>query len=158
MSKFKVGDKVKLIKTNGNYVSKIGDTGTIYRVGSDGLLGVRTKRGEERLWHQEYTVILKENKMTKYYRVSKPTFLWDEGAIIEFHEEDGCDGGYRAINDLWDACDEVKDEYISARIVEHKDNESWFERVYPIGKLEKMVFGSKKQAQAAASTLYKDKK
>lgn len=88
---------------------------------------------------------------TKYYRVKQTNFMWDEGAIL--HHRDG-DSGYTAINDLWNHAD-LKGEFISCRIIEDPANLDFFERVYPIGKLEKMVFGDKKQAQAAAAALYK---
>lgn len=64
----------------------------------------------------------------KYYRVKKDTFLWREGAIIK---SDECDKGYTAIEDIWDAVPCIEGEYISSRIIEHPDNSSFFERVYP---------------------------
>lgn len=90
--------------------------------------------------------------MTKYYRVKKTTFMWDEGAILSSEGN-----GYRPIEDLWNHV-ELDTEYITDHIIENPINKDFFERVYPIGKLEKMVFGNKKQAQAAAAALYKGDK
>lgn len=91
-----------------------------------------------------------------YYRVLKETPLWEEGAIIE---NNGEGGGYRPIDSVF-----VKDVkgiddswYEGDDAVENQPD--WFERVYPIGKLNKTAFGTKKQAQAAAAALYEgDKK
>lgn len=95
--------------------------------------------------------------MAKFYRVKQTNFLWDEGAIIERNEKLGLNGGYYAIDDLWDRVD-LGDEYISAGIIEAPENAKFFERVYPLGALEKKLFGTKKQAQAAAAALYKGDK
>lgn len=65
--------------------------------------------------------------MAKYYRVKKDTFLWKEGAILQ----DQGKGQYVAVEDIWDAVAEVKGEYISAKIIESKDNAEFFDRVYP---------------------------
>lgn len=93
----------------------------------------------------------------KYYRVIKKTFMWEEGAILKLDTSSGSGGGYTAISDVWDSV-ELDGEYISARIIEHPDNTEFFERVYPIGKIANALFGSKKQAQAAASALYQGDK
>lgn len=61
----------------------------------------------------------------KYYRVKKDTFLWKQGAILK---QEG--NGYRALEDIWDAIPVVGGEYISTRIVEHRDNAAFFERIY----------------------------
>lgn len=86
----------------------------------------------------------------KYYRVLKDTPLWNEGAIIS----NEVSSRYSAVNDLWDALD-LNNEYLTCHIIESPNNSQFFERVYPVGKLEKMLFGNKKQAQAAASVMYK---
>ena len=95
--------------------------------------------------------------MAKFYRVKKTNFLWDEGAILECDAREGENGGYRAISDLWDRMD-LGSEYISAPIIEAPENAEFFERVYPLGAIEKKLFGTKKQAQAAAAALYKGDK
>lgn len=63
----------------------------------------------------------------KFYRVKVDNFLWKKGAILS----DGEKGQYQAIEDIWDNVAVIDHEYISARIIEHKDNEDYFERVYP---------------------------
>lgn len=92
--------------------------------------------------------------MTKYYRVAKDNFMWLEGAILSNEEEPG---GYTSITDLWDKV-ELSTEYISSRIIEDPKNADCFERVYPIGKLEKMIFGNKDAAREEAAKLYKGTK
>lgn len=64
--------------------------------------------------------------MTKFYRVKKDNFMWKEGAILS----DGSKGEYRPIEDIWNQC-VLKNEYISAHIIESEDNKDYFERVYP---------------------------
>ena len=80
--------------------------------------------------------------MTKYYRVKKPTFIWNEGAILSDEE---VDNGYTAIEDCWDACDEVGGEYISKRIIEAQPE--WFERVYPDPTTPKQFLAKEKIVQ-----------
>lgn len=62
-----------------------------------------------------------------YYRAIKDSFLWKKGAILELDEDKGSEGGYYAIEDVWDVV-ENGDEYISAFIIEN--NPDWFERIY----------------------------
>ncbi len=78
--------------------------------------------------------------------------MWDEGAILK---SDG--DGYRPIEDIWNHV-ELGSEYISDHIIENEDNAEFFERVYPLSAIEKKLFGTKKQAQAAAAALYKGDK
>jgi len=66
--------------------------------------------------------------MEKYYRVLKETFLWSEGAIISDKEEIG--HGYKPIQDIWNKTKE-QTEYITAKIIEAKENADFFERIYP---------------------------
>jgi hypothetical protein len=62
----------------------------------------------------------------KFYRVKKDNFLWKEGAILK------CKGsGYSPIEDIWNVCGVINDEYISSRIIEHPEFAEYFERVYP---------------------------
>ena len=84
--------------------------------------------------------------MTKYYRVKKNTFMWEEGAILKLNYGSGSDGGYMAISDLWDASEYVDDEYISKKIIEDKSNSEWFERVYSINLLKSTVYKIKEEA------------
>jgi len=74
----------------------------------------------------------------KYYRAIKDSFLWSKGAIVAFDEHLGSgEGGYRPIEDIWNANNSVLSEYITARIVE--SSPEWFERVYS-DSVSKMVF------------------
>lgn len=92
--------------------------------------------------------------MSKFYRVKQTNFIWEEGAILRLDSNVGRNGGYQPIEDIWNHVD-PSDEYISASIIEDEANSEFFERVYPLSTIEKKLFGTKKQAQAAAAALYK---
>ncbi len=69
--------------------------------------------------------------MNTYYRVIKDNFLWEVGAILEKSPNNSkCGYGYEPIEDIWNICPEVAEEYISADIVENPANNAFFERVY----------------------------
>lgn len=78
--------------------------------------------------------------MTTYYRVKQDTFLWKKGAIISRDK----DGHYKAIEDIWDATPAIKNEYISAPIIEADENAQFFERVYQ-DNLSGKIFRTKDQ-------------
>lgn len=80
----------------------------------------------------------------KYYRVKQDTFLWHKGAILKDTEK-GSNGGYSPETDIWDTTEHNGNEYISAPIVEN--NPDWFERVYPVNLLTKIVYKAKAQAR-----------
>lgn len=105
----------------------------------------------------------KENTMsttTKYYRVIKDHAVYEENAIISneiksseyittdpiFLKEDMAERFEKA----------NKYYYEEALVVENCPE--LYERVYSIGKLEKAMFGNRKQAQAAAAALFKESK
>lgn len=90
--------------------------------------------------------------MSKFYRARKDSFMWEEGAILEYDDDSGTNGGYRAISDLWDNV-ELENEYISKNIVEK--NPGWFERVYEISVLGKAKYLVKDAAKKAHDTLHK---
>lgn len=92
--------------------------------------------------------------MSKFYQVKEDNFLWKKGAILEKEDDDD---GYRPIDDLWDATDDNGSEYISARIIEAKENEKYFQRVYMVSKGKKAVYLIKEKAQEAAAKFYEDK-
>lgn len=83
----------------------------------------------------------------KYYKVVKETPAWERGAILEC---DG-DGGYKAINDLWDKIENNGDYVEIKKVVEGSD---FFERVYAMGKASKMLFVTKEKAQEMASKYF----
>ena len=90
--------------------------------------------------------------MIKYVRVLEDNFLWSKNAILSYNTE--TQNGYSPIDDIWDTTEKNGGEYISTAIIEAPENSKYFERVYPISDLKKKLFGTKKQAQAAASALY----
>lgn len=77
----------------------------------------------------------------------KDSFIWRKGAILEFNEDSGTEGGYSPINDVdvWDTTPFNGGEYISSRIVE--STPEWFERVYPIATDEDDNFVFKTQEE-----------
>lgn len=149
---FKVGQTVKLLKIDSLYVSRVGDVGVITRVRDD-TVGVYA-HGEDRIWHKKYIKKVGDKDMssvTKYYRVVKDHPLWEVGAVIS-NEND--EDSFSSINELYDKFDDMDSWTEGAKLVEQSD---WFERVYPIGKLEKMIFGNKAAARDAAARTYKAK-
>ena len=82
--------------------------------------------------------------MTKYYRVKKDTFLWEEGAIIS---NTNTSGGYSPVEDIWNKTKD-QNEYITSKIIEDDINSDFFERVYA-DNLEKMIFKTKDQLKDA---------
>jgi len=78
---------------------------------------------------------------TKYYRVKKPTFMWDTDAIIS-----SSGGGYRSIDELYDHID-LKGEYINDHIVENSSNAEFFERVYKVELKNRTHYLTKDEAK-----------
>lgn len=75
----------------------------------------------------------------KYYRVKQDTFLWEKGAILSSNSD-----GYVPTNEVWNKFED-QNEYISHNIVEK--NPDWFERVYPINLLSKVVYKLRAEAK-----------
>lgn len=84
---------------------------------------------------------------TIYYRAIKDSFLWREGAILMLCGNEGTEGGYRPIEDIWDSTEYNGGEYISSRIIENQPE--WFERVYPLKNDGKIMFATKEEAKEA---------
>lgn len=147
---FKKGDKVKVVwndNGDGKYEGTVtvienceGDYPYYYKLKGLGSCF----RGEELRLAKKGTGMAK-----KFYRVKKDTFMWLEGAILEYDEDEG--NGYGAINDLWDAV-ELDGEYITANIIEK--NPDWFERVYEMSKAGKAVYVTKEKAREMASQFF----
>lgn len=104
----------------------------------------------------DWEPITKENKetetMKKYYRAKQDSFLWVKGAILVSYKELGsCMESYRPVDDtdIWDTTEFNGEECISAPIVEK--NPDWFERVYPVNLLSKIVYKLKAEAQEMMS-------
>lgn len=95
--------------------------------------------------------------MTKFYRVIKDYTLWEVGAIVS---NQNTEAEYHAVDAVFakelDNGKTTEGYYECSAVVENC--KEFFERVYPIGELKKMLFGNKKQAQAAAAALYKGEK
>lgn len=95
----------------------------------------------------------------KYYRVKKDNFLWKEGAILEWATYSGSpSGGYTPIDDVWDVIEDIDNgEYVSANIVEDSQNADWFERVYEVGALGKVMYVTADKAREMYKNTFKDK-
>lgn len=89
----------------------------------------------------------------KYYKVLQDTFLWDKGAIITNDPKIGTNGGYRAVDPIFNKLDD-QGEYISANIVEAKENATFFERVYAVNLITKTVYKLKTQAKEMLNKEY----
>jgi len=152
--KYKVGDKVKVVSNDSgsDYV------GQVYTV-----ISVRDRDyddqkyfydlGEAGRWWADHELSLiksEENKVSKkYYKVTQDTPAWKKGAILEQQDN----GDYKAINDLWDNVEGLSDSYVeSDKVVEGASE--FYERVYAMGKAQKMVFVTKEKAQEMASKFF----
>lgn len=160
---FKVGDKAKIVLCEGDpKCSYLGEKVTITKayLHSTGVMAYKINMNTgEHWWIDKELELIKENDMSvKYYKVVKDHPFWETGAIVS---NEDVETNYKAINDIFmkqytDSEDFEPSLSFKALVVEYSD---FFERVYQMGKLEKMLFGTKKQAQAAAMALYKgDKK
>jgi len=166
MTDFKIGDRVRLIRVNPAYVSCVGYTGVVrYCDIYNQHIHVREDQSQsDRTWHAEYTELIEEKKTkeknmsTKYYRVVKDHPAFETDAILSNEKNSE---RYSPVTDIFykeiKGCELPDSGYYEVDILVEYQAE-WFERVYPIGKLEKMAFGNKKQAQAAAAALYKEEK
>lgn len=161
MSKFKVGDRVIVSdNSDANVAYRRGEKHTIIRV-NDGGSSYEIDNVAESNWYPYELDLIKEKTMStaKYYRVLKDHPYLEIGAIIG--NADKADQ-YRVVDSVFlkeEVTDNIPDGlyvYEAAPVVEHAPE--FYERVYAIGKLEKMLFGNKKQAQAAAATIYKEGK
>lgn len=88
----------------------------------------------------------------KLYRVKKDTFLWDEGAIIVGTKRDSCTTGYEAVSEIWNKIDD-QDEYISEKII--INNPDYFERVYEVNALSKVLYKTREEAKEYMKKLHK---
>lgn len=97
----------------------------------------------------------KESMSKKYYRVIKDHPLWEVGAILEKQDD-----GYALTDDFWnkdfpgdhDFSGYTEDRYL----VENQPE--WFERVYEMSHLGKLVYLTKEEAKAQAAKFFKPKK
>lgn len=87
----------------------------------------------------------------KFYRVKKDNFLWKEGAIIKFNANNN---GYLPLEDIWNSTPVNEAEYISSRVIEHCNNEQYFERVYPDSTIGK-IYHTKDQLVEAYTGAFK---
>lgn len=159
MSKFKVGDRVKIVsEISGSLTDEIGKTTSIESVDSYGGYHLKGISGGGWQDCELELVTKKENKMGKYYRVQKDTPGWLAGAIIQQLEpSDSNDKNpdYRAISDLWEPFEEgYPTDYVElADIVENSPE--WFVRVYDVKVLGKIKYLTKEKAREVHNKLYK---
>lgn len=87
--------------------------------------------------------------MKKYYKAIKSSFLWEKGAILEPIQSGN---GYAPISNIWDATENNNEEYVTSIIIENSPE--WFQQVYPVNLLSKVVYKSKEQARAVFAKEY----
>lgn len=82
-------------------------------------------------------------KTEKFYRVKKDLPTWKVGAVLK---NEGEKGGYKSVNDLYDCdCVEGKEYHETSYVVENSPE--FFERVYPVSLLSKVVYKVKEEAR-----------
>lgn len=88
----------------------------------------------------------------KYYRVIKDNFLWEDGAILKQNSDNS---GYVPVDDIFCKIEHTN-EYISKDIIEKSPE--YFEKVYKVDLLTKVVYETKDRAKELITRGYKDKK
>lgn len=88
--------------------------------------------------------------MTKFYKVIKENFLWDEGAILKLIDDGR---GYAPVDNIF-CKHENNDEYISKAIIENSPE--YFQRVYAVNLLTKTVYKVKEEAKAILAEQFKN--
>lgn len=94
-----------------------------------------------------------ENKMEKFYRVKKDTYLFTSGAILSNKENST---QYKAIDDIWhvegnDILKKFLDGQpgVAADVVENSPD--WFERVYKVSSIRGMAYVAKNKMKELMS-------
>lgn len=158
--KSKVGDPVECFyDDNGDGSEYVGRTGRITDTDGSARYPYRVSFADWATFgDHELRKIKKEQQMSKkYYRVLKDTPLWSESAIIVQEQENG--QWFSAIEDYWDTegSEAMRKDgdtpYMDSRIVEN--NPDFYERVYEMTTLGKMVFVTKEEAKKQAAKFFK---
>ncbi len=107
----------------------------------DNILGklVRSKDGR----YYEFKKSTKKDmscESNKFYKVLKDLPAWEAGAIIRLNSD-----GYTSVNELFNKEHTGGEYYETSRIVENSPE--WFERVYPVSLLTKVVYKAKAEAR-----------
>jgi len=87
--------------------------------------------------------------MNKFYKVVKENFLWEIGAVLKQTNDEK---GYIPINDIYKKIEDSK-EYISKNIIENCPE--YFQRVYAVNLISKIVYKLKKEAKELIDKQYK---
>jgi hypothetical protein len=144
---YKIGDRVRIIKDDNGSREHIGKIETVTAVSTDDHYPYTLASDDNHWADYELELVKEESVAEKYYKVIKDTPAWKKGAILK----QDADGDYRAINDLWDAIEDLGSYHETGRVVEHS---SFYERVYAMGKAQKMLFVSREKAQEMASKFF----
>lgn len=86
----------------------------------------------------------------KYYKVIKENFLWEVGAILQ---KNTSGNGYEPIDDIFKIFPDTN-EYISSNIVEKSPE--YFQRVYKVDLVTRVVYETKDRAKEIISKMYKN--
>lgn len=89
----------------------------------------------------------------KYYKVIKENFLWEVGAILK-HNQESIGAGYKPVNDVYKKSEHDRNEYISEEIVENCPE--YFQRVYKVDLITKVVYETKDRAMELMGKNYKE--
>lgn len=84
----------------------------------------------------------------KYFRVIKENFLWEVGAILKLRD---AGDGYIPVDDIYKKHD--GSEYITSKIVEGSPD--YFERVYKVDLVTRVVYEVKDKAKEILAKSYK---
>lgn len=76
--------------------------------------------------------------------------MWEEGAILSSQGS-----GYTPISDIWNHV-ELGGEYISDRIIEAPGNAEFFEKVYKVDLLTKVLYETKEKAKELMAKNFKE--
>lgn len=89
---------------------------------------------------------------TKYYKTLKETPMWEAGAIIS-NENNSTQ--YTPIDNIFERIDGTDGYYEAKLIIESPDNKDWFERVYKVNLLTKVVYETKQKAKELIANNFK---
>lgn len=140
VNKFRIGDNVKLVKSDSRYSSKIGDIGVILSTcgySGSSTLRVMTK-GSAKDWHKSYTKLVTnkgENMSRRTFRLIKDSIEIKAGMLVQ----EACDEGnqeYRTLNmEKFMRFSDYKKYFSSPSNSFSRDtveqSPEWFEEVFP---------------------------
>lgn len=89
---------------------------------------------------------------TKYYKILKDTPSWSAGAIVTNEENSA---RYSTVSDVYCRAGTDSTWYESANVIESLENDEWFERVYKVDLLSRVVYETKERAKELMEKAFK---